>query len=107
MSYIRSLGNPERLYVIATQGGRVEFLGEEVSSLPRIVFERLMIRWERNGGWTDGPIQYRGAKMTQSADFSHWTLTWKDWPEGKGVTAWEVTWAYIAHNVEGRYRVKR
>jgi hypothetical protein len=102
MSYIRSLGNPEGLYVIATMDGQVEFMGEGVSSLPRGVFDRLMVRWSRNR-W-DPPVEYRGAKMTQSEDFSHWTLTWKDWP--KGITAWEVTWAYIAHNVEDRYRVR-
>jgi hypothetical protein len=93
MSYIRSLSNPEALYVWADISGPVTFCvgnackGEEVTlhSMPLEVFKRLgVLFWD--WGWMDEPIEYKGGFIRETSDF-RLELGYKDW----STVLWQVT----------------
>lgn len=96
MSYIRSTSNPEGLYIWGERGGRVQIaVGNDLLSIPRHVFRGLLKRW-RNAD-LDDVTQYRGASMRVTKDF-RFELRYDGWKKGKKITAYEVTWAYIAND---------
>lgn len=115
MSYIRCLGNPERLYIwvdtsgpIAIHTGRMK----DALFIPKRVFLNLMQRFFKDH-YNDEPIKFGGAILQPApykrpkyvmghphkVSYDKWRLTWKEWPEGVSVDAYEVTWFYVAHNV--------
>ncbi len=107
MSYIRSLSNPEGLYIIASMQGRVEIMGQEdgILSLPRHVFETILANWYDR----DCPdeIRYKGAWILVGDNLNHfrWRFGYKDlW----NLDLYDVTLHYIAQGCsERRKRDKR
>lgn len=93
MSYIRSVSNPERLYIWGGSRGIVEIAvgSNDLLHIPRHVFRGILRRWYQR---QDDITKYRGATMTQTKDFKY-ELTYKDWTRDEKVKAFDVTWMYI------------
>jgi len=90
MSYIRSISNPEGLYIWGgTQGIEISVGSDPLLTIPRHIFRGVLKRWYRYGE----NVSYRGARMSQTPDFKY-QLEYKDW-EGRSVKAYDVTWTYI------------
>ncbi len=100
MSYIRSLGNPEHLYIWAELlDGNVHIVTmehQELLKIPTEVFNTVLDRI------TDGQsyVEYKGATFRPCRGknrFDKYILSYRGWPRG-GVRAWAVTWNYIARH---------
>jgi len=100
MSYIRGIGNPEKLYIWGESDGRVTIMKgrEHVGRVPRHIFEGIMLKFHED--FWDGSLKYRGAELVQcEKNLDFWTLKYKD----VELTAYEVTWFYIAAGVKRRH----
>jgi hypothetical protein len=99
MSYIRSLSNPEHLYIIASSSGSVEFLGEVSKRLPRHVFETIMSRWIKR--YRPDKIRYKGAWIREidepGENQFRWEFGYKGWDAP--VIMWKTTLFYIAKDI--------
>ena len=108
MSYLRSLSNPEGLYVVdgRRKKGTIDFLRDgEIYTMPKYIFDYLMC------AWIDGreSTHYRGAsvfygKDTESNDWKVF-VTYNKWADKKipVLKMWEVTWSFIVHSHEKYY----
>jgi len=120
MSYLRSISNPEGLYVVDSGNkGTIEFLNAgDVLSMARYIFDYLMMGWI--GGREE--IHYRGASVCFKKDEKSYEGDWKihltykgwKWPEKRGTSGfhppedyvmkmWGVTWSFIVHSHEKYY----
>ncbi len=114
MSYIRSLSNPESLYIWADKNGRVTISAGDPSSagllsMPRHVFETILARWEER--YHPDEIKYKGARIREVWDPSgggpRQEFTYAGWPAGTRVVMWDVTACYLARGCAERRRKKR
>ena len=97
MSYIRSISNPEGLYIVGT-GENVEIhLGRKSAEpyktlyIPTKVFKGLIKKFARED--PDDYCKYEGAliEFVKIGNDFKWRLVYDDWE----VYMWEVTWEYI------------
>lgn len=95
MSYIRSLSNPEGLYMFGS-GKRVEFYVGNASSLlaPAEEVNAALRKWAR---YHEGPQHSGGFFILETKDFKWllWHTSWKI-----GIVLWDVTMTYIARRFE-------
>ena len=100
MSYIRSLSNPEGLYIWGETRDVMIACNGELYSMPTDVFHQLLGRWKRYMGTR--PVKYMGGRLEEvkvrkgannkdSYDYK-WRLSYNDWH----IDMWTVTLHYIA-----------
>ena len=105
MSYIRSLGNPDKMYAWAGFDGRVCITvsdPQRVMYIPVHIFEGILLKWL--DVW-DCPVKHRGATLVShdedsTPDFDRLTLKYK----GQEIKAWETTWECVAHRIREQHR---
>jgi len=98
MSYIRSLSNPEGLYIFG-DGRNIELIvkKEPIKLMPPQIFKSLMLKWLDND-FDDDELDFEGAKLKvekRNENFK-WILSYADWQ----IEMWEVTLFYVATSVK-------
>ena len=97
MSYIRSLSNPEGLYIFGNLQGTVEIYhdGPISKTMPLEIFEGLCKAYFDNFGEC---TEYEGASIGEEKRDGHfkYVLRYENWE----VEMWFVTWSYIARRFD-------
>jgi hypothetical protein len=97
MSYIRSLSNPEKLY-IWSDGVNVHIAEgvKENKIMPRSIFHGLVRKWLRNR-WEDCTFKDASVKEVWLNKGNKSELRIELSYDGWKVYMWPVTWVYITH----------
>jgi hypothetical protein len=102
MSYIRSIENPEKLYIFGN-GEDTEFYegSEFVGYIPTNIFNKLIDLHIDN---FQEDCQYCGASIEETFEDGKFRmrLSYTGWPLGKHIDMWNVTWTCITENNYGR-----
>ncbi|MCZ6725364.1 MAG: hypothetical protein O6846_03955 [Thaumarchaeota archaeon] len=119
MSYIRSLSNPEKLYIWGEEDDRLAISvgSNDTQYIPASTFHGIMRRWWANqfGNFGDRTkLKYQGAILEQTQDF-RWRLSyevphdvwkenvnWEDW--SNDIVLWDVTLTYLCVHNQHRWR---
>lgn len=105
MSYIRCLNNPEGLYIWGEKRDVVISLPDvngrpgKMYRMPGNEFEGLFRKFNKRECDSDLHYSCGGARLIPVAGddrYSKMRLGHDSWPKGRWVTAWNVTWHYIA-----------
>lgn len=96
MNYIRSLTNPEGLYVWRDGRGSVNISegAKPILKMPVRSFHGLLRHWHEN--YTNLNVSYKGASLSCTKDYK-WRLKYKNWR--RSIVMWEVTLECIAKSV--------
>jgi hypothetical protein len=107
MSYIRTLSNPEGLYIWGTSSKErgecvsIAAKGKELVAMPRNVFRKLLLLWhdiycnglpDDDAVNTEKRVVFEGATLTLNDNWC-WDLNYPTWPEP--ISMYEVTLMYI------------
>lgn len=102
MSYIRSITNPEELYIVGSHAGIEIYAGQDNQRLvPYDVFHTLLLKWYEE----HEDVEYKGAslKCEHIGTGFRWVLRYTAWPD-RSLVLWETTLQVVADDVKRRER---
>jgi len=113
MSYIRSLSNPESLYIWGNDRNEVEIIcaASSIQRMPAPTFHGILKRWWANEHVGERTIlKYQGAILEQTGDF-RWRLSYDNddndiplWDDD--IVLWDVTLTYLCVHNQHRWNKK-